>query len=235
MRGIQVGEKETHRDGFETLFAHAFRDQPHGVLVERFELRAGRVEPSGDLRDRFRADERRGLAVMQIEQPVPVAARDPVNVADSLRGQDQHVRAAPFEQRVEALRGAVHEELDLRERQVESFQRTENAAREVVGGGEHLARAQPLRRAVVDDHVGEGAADVHGDPVGHGNSLSDKGNQVSARPSVSGSGRTASRATTRKATIDATVSDDATPWSIIAPMTGTETVFASRIAEVDQE
>ncbi len=167
VRRIGEGEQQAHRHRVEPLRTSPPRRRPHRLLVQRHELPPPVVQPPARLHDVLPRHQRRRLAVAQVEHALPVAPGDLVDVPGPPARQQQHPCALAFQQRVETLRGAVHEEGDVRRIVHDPRERGEHPLREIPRRGGRLRGGDGPRPLVVTDDVGEGAADVHGDAISH--------------------------------------------------------------------
>ena len=162
---VHVREQEGDGDRAEALVAGAARGRADRVLVERLDLLARGVEPPADLDDVRPRHQRPRLAEVDVVEPRPVAAGDVEHVAGAARGEQQHALAAPLQERVEPLRGAVDGEGDVARRPDDLLEAGEHAGGQVGRRRRRLARRVGARVLVVGDDVGERAADVHRDAV----------------------------------------------------------------------
>jgi predicted metal-dependent phosphoesterase TrpH len=109
-------------------------------------------------------NERAVLAMAQIEGVGAVDAADLVNVAKAAGGDQRGARAAALKHGVDGHGGAMQEQMRLGQRHASFVQAVQDAMHQFIRGGEGLAQEQAALALVKGGDVGEGAANVGGEP-----------------------------------------------------------------------
>jgi hypothetical protein len=166
---VRVGVQEGDGDRLDAVLAQRL-ERPGDVLADQLGLdRAVGHQPLGDGVDAAARHQRRRVAGEDVVEVVAVGAADLEHVAEAARRQQPHHGAAPLEQRVEADRGAVDEELGGGEG-VAADRGVDRVADPLLGrrGRRELLRDPHLARAlVIKDQVGKRASDVYTEACGH--------------------------------------------------------------------
>ena len=159
--GVEVGVEEADRHRLDALRAQAAREQACLGLVERSHDRAVRGDALVQLEAEMPLDERRRLApeeVVHVRDPKPAQFE---HVAEAGGRDERGEAAAPLQHGVRRHGRPVH---DLRDRPgVEPADRLDDGLVVARRSREQLADHYSSV-AVVEDHVGERAADVDADP-----------------------------------------------------------------------
>ena len=167
--------EEADRDRLHPL-GHEVREDPgKGGEIDGMQLLAAVAHAPGQLAAQAPRHEGLGLAVVEIEEVGPVAARDLQGVAEPFGGDEPDSDSVAFGQRIDDYRGAVGEEGDRCGIDPRLFQHPEHPFLVVRRGGVGLRDAHRGRAAVrigLEGHeIGEGSPDVGRDAYlffGHG-------------------------------------------------------------------
>src|SRR4029453_13932986 len=104
-------------------------------FVQGHKFPALAVQPAFDADDILALDQRGGLAVLSVVELKTRSAGDVISVLDAGGGQQQHGNTTAFEECVQALCGAVDQEIDVREIIDYRFEASDDAGTEVPGRG----------------------------------------------------------------------------------------------------
>ena len=170
MRRIGVGVQETDGDRLDALGLEVIEDRRQAGYIEGAALLAPVGHAAGQFAAQIARHEGFGLAVVQVEEVGPVAARDLQRVAEA-PGRDQaDLDALALGQRVDHDRGAMGEKVDRRRIDAPLFEHVQHALFEIGRCGVRLGGADMgLAGRFVgleDDQIGKGSADICGNAGG---------------------------------------------------------------------
>ena len=163
MHRVAIGVQEADGDRVVAARLHR-RDQR--VEISQFDRRLDRavgLEPLGHHEDVAALDQALRLAIVDGEDVAPVVALDGVDVAEIARGDQRDAGALPLEHRVQPDGGAVDEEVDRGMLGEEGAQALEHGAGRIGRRRQELAGEGVAGRGVLEDEIGERAADIGGD------------------------------------------------------------------------
>ena len=176
MRGVGVGVEEAERDGADAERLDLARDLAGACLVQRTQHLAGVTDALADLEAQMARDNGLRLHPLEVVHARVVGAHDLQDVPKPRRGHQRSLRQLPLQQRVEHDGRAMHEVVDVGERNVLA-PRLPGIRQDALDAAQHAfleiaRRRQGLRdmhaAAGVQQHqVGEGAADVRRKPRSH--------------------------------------------------------------------
>ena len=170
--GIGVRVQEDDGDGRHAAVHQPARLRRHGARVELARHRAVGAHTLGDLQPPVAGHERLRLGDVQVVQLELSLAADLQRVGEACGGEQPGDRAPALDERVGEQRGGVDDPGEVARRQAVLTQEPLDARGDgpgrVVVGGQDLAVELPAAGLVVDDDVGEGAADVDSERVAHG-------------------------------------------------------------------
>ena len=162
MARVAVSVQEHHRHRRNALLRQVLGQSQHlGFFQGDVDL-AGGQHALRDLKAQIALDQRRVLAVAQVEGVGPVDAPDLIDVAKAAGGDQRGWRAAALEHGVDRHRRAVQEEVSLREGHASFVQAGEDAVDQLAWGAQGFAQKQAPLAFVEGGDIGEGAADVGG-------------------------------------------------------------------------
>ena len=117
-----------------------------------------------DLEDEVPRDERRGPPVLEVVHRVAIRPSDLVDVAESARRHDRDTRAGSREQRVDAERRAVDEEVEARELRARLREPRDHSAGRVRRNRLDLLVPEAVPVVAEQHDVRERSSDVDRDP-----------------------------------------------------------------------
>ena len=158
--GVGVRVQQADRDRLRAAGDGRLDRQPHAGLVERGDHVAAGRQSLVHLVDRLTADQRDRPLEHHVVGLGPVAPSDLVDVAHSPRHQDRRGSALALDRGVDGHRGAVHEFGRVDQRKPALVHAPGDTAAQVVRIGVVLGLVDGAGVEVVDDEVGERAADV---------------------------------------------------------------------------
>ncbi len=170
VRRIGVGVQEADRQRLDPLVDQPARDPGDRLWVERRFDRAVIADAFGDAEPQAARDQQRAWLGDEAVERLPHVAADLEHILESGRGQHGALGQLAFQDGVRRDGRAVQQKADVAEREIEALRRLREACREAAGRVVRRRRSL-VRRAfsasfVEDFDVGEGAADVDGDPNG---------------------------------------------------------------------
>ena len=152
------------------------RDVAGAHLVQLTQHLAGVTDALADLEAQVARDDRLRLDPLQVVHARVVGAHDLEHVPKPCRGHRRGLRQLSLQQRVEHHGRAVHEIVDVGERDTpitrvpsirqDPLDAAEHAFLEVAGRGQGLRDVHAAAR-IQQHQIGEGAADVRGKPGAH--------------------------------------------------------------------
>ena len=159
--GVGVGVDEDDGERLRAARDQGLRRRRNGRFVDR--------RADGAISERAFVDLEPQVAIGDREEFSPqspgLAAVAPAHlqhVAEAAGGDHADARAAPFQQRVGADRGAVHDRAEAFDVS-QGLQALQKARRLVAAVRRHFGDAEAARRLVETKQIGEGAADVDAD------------------------------------------------------------------------
>ena len=167
--GVGVEEEDGH--GFDAGLQQAVGRRAHLGGVERPQHAAIGADALRHLEPEIAGDERRRHLDGEVVERVFALAPDLERVAEARGGDGAGAGALAFDQGVGEQRGGVHDAGDGRRGQVGGFEQGgdpgDHALAGVGVGGQDLQRLALAGGVVVNDEVGEGAADVDAERCRH--------------------------------------------------------------------
>ena len=173
---VGVGMEEAERDGANVESRDAARDLAGAFLVQRTQHLAGVTDALADLEAQMARDDRLRLDPFEVVHARVVGAHDLQHIPEPRRGHQRSLRQLPLQQCVEHDGCAMHEVVDIGERDVlpphrsgigqDSLDAAQHAFLEIARRRERL-RDMHAPAGVQQHQVGEGAADVRGKPGSH--------------------------------------------------------------------
>jgi hypothetical protein len=173
VRAVQIGVHQRNGEGLHALRLQAAEGSADVVIVDGTQFVAARIHAALDLDRVFQSGERFGLGP---DDPAGEAARDegarnlhdlPVTVA----GDEADARALALEHGIGRHRGAMQEELDFGGRDActgaDRIDAGQHAFGAVMRGGRGLVAPERTAALIEQQKVGECAANVDTQSVGH--------------------------------------------------------------------
>ena len=173
---VGVGMEEAECDGADVERFDAARRLAGACLVKRAQHLACVTDSLGNLEAQMPRDDRLRLDPLEVVHAGVVGAHDLEHIPKPPGGDQRGLRQLPLEQRVEHDGRAVHEIIDIGERDgslrlrarvgQDPLDAAQHTFLEVAGRRQGLGNMHAT--AGIQEHqVGEGAADVRGKPGGH--------------------------------------------------------------------
>jgi hypothetical protein len=160
VRGIGVGMQKMDDEGFAAGFEQRRDGSSHLAFIELNAHRARRLYPLGNLQPEIARDDRHERTCHAIGLR-PGAAAELDHVAEAARSDHASLSEPAFQYGIGGGGRAVHDEVDLLDRESGFGQRSHNAESLVVDSGRRLGDMDLAAIAPVDQQkVGEGAADI---------------------------------------------------------------------------
>ncbi len=167
MRRIGVGVHEEDRDRLDAKLFQLLGQRGQRRDIKRRDDLAIAADPLRHLETQHARNERLVASIVQIERIGPVAARDLEHVAEALGGEERGLGALALDQRVDHQRGAVVDEACGMGVELRLGEAVEHAVNQVAVGSRALGVGDPMGIGVVGHKIGEGAANVDGNGIGH--------------------------------------------------------------------
>ncbi len=164
---IEIGIDERDGDRVDVRLGEAACDRREPFHVERSDHLAARIDALRDFEAKVASDQRCLPFVIEPERHRAASAADLEQIAKPKRRHECGACAAPFQQRVDDLCGAVLEEVDFVGLDRDLAQAAQHAFREVAPIGELLAIDDPGALGIVAHEIRKRATDVGADEIGH--------------------------------------------------------------------
>ena len=163
----RVGMQQHDGDGVDLCRRKSARDRLELRLVGLGDDRAVMGQSRPRLEDEMARHERLLLLEREAEGVGQLRAADLQDPPVALRDDEAEARALALDDRVQSQRRAVHDELDIRMRHLGALdQRRESEldrAGRILRNAGLLVADKLARPAIVEDEIGEGAADIDAD------------------------------------------------------------------------
>ena len=163
MRRIPVGVQQQNSDRFDVLCFQLPRHHAHRLFIQLFVNAAVGEQALRHFIAQRTLDQRFMFGEKQVVSVRAIDAANFINVAKTFGDQQGRARTTAFEQRVDGNRRAVQKKIAVLDAGTRAIECVLNAFDKFSVRGKRLAKKQLTAAFVKGDHVGEGAADVHGD------------------------------------------------------------------------